>query len=58
MPVEHRVLADETFGLLGQPFQVIVFAQGEPVLTHIDSRLLPAFPAFHVRSLSGMTHVE
>ena len=48
---EHAVLLNEALGLFGQPLQVMLPAERQLVLAHIDGGFGPALPAFHRTAL-------
>jgi hypothetical protein len=48
-------LLDEPLGLFRQPFQVMLFAQRQLMLAHVDHRFLTALPAFHTDLLCGLS---
>jgi hypothetical protein len=49
LAAEHAIFLDEAFSLLGDPLEVVVFAEGQLVLAHIDGGFRTALLAFHGR---------
>src|SRR5262245_30233345 len=49
MASEHFIFFDKALGLLGNPIQVVVLAQCQLMLAHIDRGLRSTFFTFHDR---------
>src|SRR5215207_5525874 len=45
---EHFILFDKALGLLGNPFEVMILAQRQFVLAHVDRSLRSTFFTFHI----------
>src|SRR5215510_13709509 len=44
---EHFILFDKALGLLRQPLEVMILAQGQLMLAHVDRGFISAFFTFH-----------